>query len=239
MIIGLVVCVIAKDKNAWLVQACYAAAVVGSIMTAAKVVPIIEGYNLFASVAVGLYAMTFLFADFLGEIYDRKAAVRGVLMGLAVALIVVSAVQFSIYVDPAPFWYGQEAYQATHNRSLRILIASILAFSAAQFVAVHLFDWLKEKMDGKYLGLRNNVSTFIGQTIDSVVFFTIGFWGEVPDLLGLIVVSCAVKYAVAICDTPIIYLARHIAIGHKSEPADGHHEKKSHEMTPPVSSAPV
>lgn len=209
LFLGLFVCILAGHRRPWLVQAAYASTVVGSILTAWKIVPVFG--DMYVSVAIGLYAMSFLFTDFLGEIHGRQTAIKSVYMGLCSALIVVFAIQFSIAVEPAPFWPHQDEYSLIHSRTLRILVASILAFGAAQFVDVHVFHWFKQKTNGRYLALRNNASTFAGQTIDSAIFFTIGFWGEVPNLLELVIVSCLFKFAVALLDTPVLYIARHWA----------------------------
>ncbi len=40
---------------------------------------------------------------------------------------------------------------------------------------------------------------------------TLAFYGIVPNLIELIVITCLVKYAIAIVDTPFMYLARYWA----------------------------
>lgn len=221
LVFGFVICVIAGKRSPWLVQVAYSAAVVGSIITAGKVVHVYDG--VYTSVAVGLYAMTFLFTDYLGEIYGRKHALRAVVMGFVSALVVLFAIQMSIVVEPAPFWESaQKSYEEVHGRTARLVFASIIAFVAAQVVDVYVFDWIKEKTKGKFLALRNNGSTFMGQGVDSVIFFSVGFYGLVPNILDLIFVSFIVKIVVALLDTPVIYLARHVVLTRDSEPVPEH-----------------
>ncbi len=208
--VGTVICIIAGKDRAWLIQAAYAGAVVACLITAAKLAPIKEG--VVVSVAIGLYSMTFLLTDFLGEVYGKAAALRAVYMGILAELVMLFAAVFSIAVEPAVFWDGQDAFAATLGATPRIMIASVTAFVAAQLMDVTVFDWLKKRTEGKHLFLRNNASTFIGQTADSIVFYGIAFAGVVDNLLGLIIVTCVVKYIIAAVDTPFLYLARALAL---------------------------
>ena len=155
--------------------------------------------------------MTFLLTDFLGEVHSKAFALRAVYMGIIAELVFIFAIGLSIYVPAAPFWENQEAFVRVLGTAPRIMVASITAFVAAQLLDVTVFDLLKKKMSGRLLVIRNNVSTILGQTTDSIVFYTIAFWGVVPNLLELIIVTCLVKYIIAAADTPFLYLARYFA----------------------------
>lgn len=209
LIIGTIICIIAGKKRAWVVQVAYAGTVVACLATAAKISPIVPG--VFVSVAIGLYSMTFLLTDFLGEVHNKAVALRALYMGIIAELVFMFAISLSVYVPAAPFWENQEAFLSVFGTAPRIMIASITAFVVAQLLDVTIFDWLKKRMSGRLLAIRNNVSTLLGQTADSVVFYTIAFWGIVPNLLELIVVTCLVKYIIAAADTPFLYLARYCA----------------------------
>lgn len=201
------VCMVARKKHVWVVQVAYAATVVACIVTAAKLSSVFDG--VVVSVAIGLYSATFLLTDYLGEVIGKPAALRAVYMGIIAELILIFAVYFSIAVEPAPFWIeNQEAYRTVLGGAPRIMLASVTAFVAAQLLDITVFDFLKQRFDGRHLALRNNLSTFLGQTTDSVVFYTIAFWGIVPNLLELIVVTCLVKYVIAAVDTPFLFLTR-------------------------------
>ena len=205
--VGTVLCLIAGKRHPWIAQVAYAAVVAASLLTAAKLSPIMDG--VFVSVAIGLYSASFLFTDFLGEVYGKDQALRAVYMGIIAEVVVLFAVLMTLAAPSAPFWTDQEAWVTTFGVAPRIMVASISAFIVAQLLDVNVFDWLKKKLDGRLLFVRNNISTFLGQTADSIVFYTIAFLG-VPgvDLLSLIVTTCLVKYAIAALDTPFIYLTR-------------------------------
>jgi len=65
----------------------------------------------------------------------------------------------------------------------------------------------KRLTKGKHLWLRNNLSTITSQTISSVLFFTIAFYG-VYDIWPIIIETTIAKCIISIIDTPFIYLSR-------------------------------
>ena len=64
--------------------------------------------------------------------------------------------------------------------------------------------------------MRNNLSTLVSQFIDSVLFFSLAFWGVVPFgvLVNIILTGYAIKIIVALLDTPFMY-ASYFVIGEK------------------------
>ncbi len=216
--LGFAVCLVAGRDRAWVLQAAYAGTVVACLITAAKLVEAPGG--VVVSVAIGLYSMSFLLTDFLSEIHGKAAAFRAVGMGILVQLLTVFAIYFSVAIEPAAFWQEpNEAFREALGTAPRIMAASITAFVVAQSLDVTVFHFIKKKMHDRLLFVRNNLSTFAGQTADTIVFYTIAFIG-VPgvNLLELIIVTCLVKYAIAVLDTPFLYAARRLVTGHWSTP---------------------
>ena len=143
LFIGTVLCIISGKKDPWLVQIAYAGTVVASIATAAKLVTPVEG--VVVSVAIGLYSMTFLLTDFLGEIYGKTVAMRALYMGIVAELIFLFATSFSVNIQPAIFWSEHQlAYKTTFGSTPRIVIASLIAFISAQAIDISIFDFLKK-----------------------------------------------------------------------------------------------
>jgi uncharacterized integral membrane protein (TIGR00697 family) len=95
----------------------------------------------------------------------------------------------------------------------RVAAASIIAYAISQLHDVWLFNLLKLKTKGRYLWLRNNVTTMLSQLIDTIIFATIAFWGVFPTniYIEIIITTYLFKWLVAAIDTPFIYLAKRIA----------------------------
>jgi uncharacterized integral membrane protein (TIGR00697 family) len=183
----------------------YVGSIVTSIVVAGKlgVVPGFEDLSLSASIWV--YSATFIFTDVIAEIWGKKTARKAIYAGALMYPLLFATTQFSIEWQPHPSWAeNQAAYATTMGTTVRIVIASFSAFVASQLHDVWAFHFWKEKTGGKYLWLRNNASTWTSQLIDTVVFYTVGFYGVFP-VLPLIGVTYLAKIAIAALDTPIVY----------------------------------
>lgn len=160
------------------------------------------------SLAVPVYATTFLVTDLLSEHYGRREALRAVWIGflgqiifLAVMLAVLSA---PILPD------NKDAYSATLSVVPRLVFGSFIAYLLSQNLDVRIYDVIRRLTRGKWLWLRNNLSTAISQAMDTVIFLTIAFWGVPPFedrwVWGMFVLTTWLfKIAVALADTVAIY----------------------------------
>jgi uncharacterized integral membrane protein (TIGR00697 family) len=198
-----VLCVIAGTTRPWIAQFSFAALVIGSLATASKISPITDG--VYVSVAIGLYSMTFLLANYLREIFGKSFAIRAIWMGLIGEFMFVFATQFALVAPSAPFWSNQAAFVAVYSITPRIFVASVLAYMCAEFSDVHVYHALSRLTKGRHLWLRNNIGTMVGQTIDSAIFYMVAFYGVVPNVFALIITTCIVKYVIAVADTPVFY----------------------------------
>jgi len=177
-----------------------AALVIGSVL-AAKIIligPFVVPGGILA------YSLTFVAADILGEIYGRPLTKRVVWVGFFTMIMVLGLIQLTIIWPAAPFYTQADSFKALLGSSERIIIASITAYLISQFLDVWLFIGLKELTQGRWLWLRNNVATILSQLVDSVIFVTIAFYGNLP-IGELIVGQWMVKIAIALLDTPFVY----------------------------------
>lgn len=155
-----------------------------------------------------VFPITFLLTDAINEIFGRIVANRLVWFGFASMALAAAVIQIVIAVPPSAMWAEQEAFQTVLGGTLRITIASMVAYLVSQFHDVWAFDFWKKKTRGKYLWLRNNASTIVSQTIDSTIFILIAFAGLMPNsaLIPMITGQLVVKWIIAIADTPFCYL---------------------------------
>jgi uncharacterized integral membrane protein (TIGR00697 family) len=91
--------------------------------------------------------------------------------------------------------------------SLCIIFASILAYVFAQQVNISMYEWLKIRMRGRWLGVRSNIANAVGQLVDSLLFFSIAFFDlPGPLLVQAIAAGWIVKMLVVFLGTPFLYL---------------------------------
>lgn len=169
---------------------------------------VIRMFGLAVPAGVIVYAVSFLVTDTISEFYGRKEAVRTVLVGFVCASIYFAFVLVVIHWQPAFGEDSDAAFKQTLGLSARITIASIAAYLVSQLHDVSMFDFWGRKTGGKHLWLRNNASTIVSQTLDSVIFVFIAFYGVLP-VWPLIGGQLAVKTIVASLDTPFLYILRY------------------------------
>lgn len=169
---------------------------------ASKVITI---FGLFVPAGVLAYSVTFICTDVISEIWGRKRAGDAVLGGFVALVCVLILVRLSLVWPKAPFWGNDAAFNSVLGSTSRIIIASFIAYIVSQYHDVWAFHFLKKRTGDRHLWLRNNLSTAVSQFLDSFIFITIAFYGVMP-IWPLIVGQWIIKMAIAILDTPVIYL---------------------------------
>ena len=166
-------------------------------------------YRFEISVGILPYPITFLITDILSEIYGKKKANQVVIAGIfasffSMLIILVSDVSPAIANSPI----DNETFSKVFGLSPLAVLASMLAYLAAQFIDIKIFHFWKRKTNGKHLWLRNNFSTFSSQFIDTfTVLFLLCSFNILPWEIfgGLLVSGFLFKVIIAALDTPILY----------------------------------
>ncbi len=169
-------------------------------------------FTLFGITATGgniTYGAIFLATDLLCEHYGKRVGRKAVIIGFFAALFYLITSQLILLFQPAESDLVHDSMQVIFSFAPRIVLASLLAYLISQMHDIWFFHMLKQKTHGKLLWLRNNVSTWISQLIDSVVFSAVAFLGTFPlGVVGQIIISTyLLKVLVAALDTPFIYLS--------------------------------
>ena len=101
----------------------------------------------------------------------------------------------------------QTTYDSVFGSTYRIVIASITAFWAGEFVNSFVLARMKVLTGGKYLWSRTIGSTFFGQAVDSALFYPIAFLGvwTTQSLLTVMLVNWSLKVAWEVLLTPVTY----------------------------------
>ena len=153
------------------------------------------------------YAVTFPVTDIVGEVYGPRVARYYVWAGLVAEVLMLVLVVVGKYFPPlAPEM--QTLYEKAFMPALRVTIAGIVAYILSQTHDVWAFHTWKRITHGRHLWIRNNASTIVSQLIDTTTFITFAFYGVVPTavLLKMILGQWLWKVAVALGDTPFVYL---------------------------------
>jgi uncharacterized integral membrane protein (TIGR00697 family) len=155
-----------------------------------------------------VYATSFLATDILSEYYGSEAAKKAVKIGFFSLVTMTILMQFALMFESAPNDIAGASLQTVFGLMPRIALGSLVAYIISNLHDVFAFNFWKKRT--KPLWIRNNFSTFVSQTIDSVLFTAIAFAGtyEMNVLIQIFVSTLVLKWIVAICDTPFMYLSR-------------------------------
>ncbi len=185
------------------------------------------GVEIPVPLAVGVlpYPLTFLCTDFISEIYGRKRANFLVWVGFAVnvwlAIILWLGGVLPGFDQPVAGADGRlPLFFELRTLTLGAMLASMVAYLAAQLCDVHIFHFWKRLTNGKHLWLRNNGSTVVSQFVDSFAVITITHFyaGALPIEAGdpvwpqlwvFILTGYAFKFFSALIDTVPFYLGTH------------------------------
>jgi uncharacterized integral membrane protein (TIGR00697 family) len=169
---------------------------------------LIELFGLVTNAGNVFYACIFLATHFIleqkGTSYTRQTIWFGI--GCTALFIVLSqlAVGLSSFDPQDPI---ASSMRTLFSFSLRIALASLLAYAFSQYVNIALYAWLKAKTQGAYVWLRSNVANICAQLVDSTLFFTIAFLDlPAPALLQAIFAGWLIKVLVVGIGTPLLYL---------------------------------
>ena len=167
------------------------------------------------SVSIWLMPIIFLITDILSEVKGKKFV--GTLTWLTTITLIFSYIfiQISVIAEPAArYAENNPAFVAVFKSSARIFMASIIAFILSQLHDAWAFQFLKEQTKGRFLWLRNNLSTIASQLVDTVSFmflafyaFNKGFGDNFSFLFSLIIPYWLLKCFMSIIETPFVYLA--------------------------------
>ncbi|MBN2880692.1 queuosine precursor transporter [Candidatus Woesearchaeota archaeon] len=171
----------------------------------------IEIFSLPVSVGIFAYAVTFLITDIVEEVHGKKVVKDFITFGLIAMIVSLVYVFVAIALEPADFYKNNSAYVTVFSNSARVIIASIVAFLISQTHDVWMFNFVKKRTKGKFLWLRNNISTIFSQLFDTIIFTFIAFYNPVSGyglsrMISMIVPYWILKVLFALMDTPFVYL---------------------------------
>jgi uncharacterized integral membrane protein (TIGR00697 family) len=180
------------------------------------------------TLSLGVIAWPFVFviSDLVNEFFGRDGVKRltfvtaGLILYaffLTIGGMAIPAVSYSPVSD--------SAFNMVFGQSSWIMIASLIAFMASQFIDVAVFWAVRHYTKGKWLWARSTGSTLVSQLVDTFIVMGIAFWlpGKVTFAQYLAIASSnyAYKFLVACAMTPAIY-AGHSAIDRFIGEGDAH-----------------
>ena len=134
------------------------------------------------TVTAGLlvFPISYIINDCIAEVWGFKKARLIIWSGFAMNFFVVGLGLIAVAIPAAPFWEGEEHFDFVFGMAPRIVAASLMAFLVGSFLNAYVMSKMKIASAGKNFSLRAIVSTLVGESADSMIFFPIAFAGLIP-----------------------------------------------------------
>lgn len=208
------------------VMAAFVAILLLSNLIGAAKLATFQGFTFGAGIL--FFPVSYVLGDVLTEVYGYANARRCVWMGFFALLFMAFMSFVVVAMAPSPGWgcasssdprfaglvaqHGagaicQTTYESVFGSTWRIVLASLLAFWAGEFVNSFVLARMKVMTGGKHLWSRTIGSTFFGQAVDSAIFYPVAFLGtwETQDVLTVMVTNWAMKVVWEAVLTPVTY----------------------------------
>lgn len=180
------------------------------------------GQPIVFSLAIIIYSVVYFLADIVCNQYGKSSGYKLAASNLGVQLVLWAYVWLSSCFVPESSGAAQfEAMKSMFSTSAQISFAAIVA-SAGPFLDVYVFDVVRQKWDkitfvkrfvpNPHLStiIRMKLSTIVGQTVNTIIFFSIALLGNeainAPTLVSIIVTAAVIKCVIALLDIPAILI---------------------------------
>ena len=155
------------------------------------------------------FPLSYIFGDILTEVYGYALARRVIWAGFG-AMLFATVMTWVVLAMPAspnePFSAQlQPALETCFGGGWRIALGSIIAFFVGDFLNSYVLAKMKVRMGGKHPWARFIGSTFVGQGVDSLIFYPIAFMGiwSPEKVLGVMLINWILKILVEAVMTPV------------------------------------
>jgi uncharacterized integral membrane protein (TIGR00697 family) len=198
-------------KNRDLLTALFAVLLVLSNILSVKLIPI--GTVLLPG-GILCFALAFLISDVINELYGKQAGKQAIYIGF-IAQIFCSCLIALTTLLPSADPKTAQAFNLILKVNFWSVLASLISFLCASFVDLKVFHCLKSRLKSNYKWVWNNLSTIIGQILDTIIYVSIAFGighnlfaaQDAFNILSqMILGQIVVKVILALLDTPLFYL---------------------------------
>ena len=154
-----------------------------------------------------LFPITYIFGDIFTEVYGYGASRRAIWIAFFASALMAVMCAFMVWLPFDPAWKNQLAFEAVLGQVPRMVIFSLIAFWAGEFVNSYVLAKMKIMTRGQMLWTRTIGSTIAGQLVDSLII-NFGFHaGQLPIgiIINLVVSGYFAKVIYETLMTPITY----------------------------------
>ena len=152
-----------------------------------------------------VFPVSYIINDCVCEVWGYRKTRMLILLGFSMNFLFVIFAALCDAIPGAPYWDNEAGFHAIFGLAPRVAAASFVAFIVGSFANAYVMSRMKVSSQGRNFSLRAIMSTILGETADSLIFFPLALGGVVPnsELPVLIVSQIVLKTLYEIVVLPI------------------------------------
>lgn len=127
-----------------------------------------------------VFPISYIINDCVCEVWGFQKARLLIWTGFAMNFFFVAMGALCDWIPGAPYWTNEAGFHAIFGLAPRIAAASFVAFIVGSFANAYVMSKMKIRDKGRNFSLRAILSTIVGESFDSVIFFPLALGGVVP-----------------------------------------------------------
>ena len=127
-----------------------------------------------------VFPISYIINDCVCEVWGFQKARLLIWTGFAMNFFFVAMGALCDWIPGAPYWDNEAGFHAIFGLAPRVAAASFVAFIIGSFANAYVLSKMKIRDKGRNFSLRAILSTIVGESFDSVIFFPLALGGVVP-----------------------------------------------------------
>ena len=127
-----------------------------------------------------VFPISYIINDCVCEVWGFQKARLLIWTGFAMNFFFVAMGALCDWIPGAPYWTNEVGFHAIFGLAPRVAAASFVAFVIGSFANEYVMSKMKIRDKGRNFSLRAILSTIVGESFDSVIFFPLALGGVVP-----------------------------------------------------------
>lgn len=166
---------------------------------------VIQVGSLTVTAGLLVFPISYIINDCIAEVWGFKKARLIIWSGFAMNFFVVALGLIAVAIPAAPFWEGEEHFNFVFGMAPRIVAASLMAFLVGSFLNAYVMSKMKVASRGRHFSARAILSTLVGETADSLIFFPVAFGGIIAwrELLIMMCIQIILKSMYEVIILPV------------------------------------
>lgn len=128
-----------------------------------------------------VFPISYIINDCVCEVWGYRKTRMLIWLGFLMNFLFVVFAAVCDAIPGAPYWDNDAGFHAIFGLAPRITAASFLAFVVGSFANAYVMSRMKVSSQGRNFSLRAIMSTILGETADSLIFFPLALGGVVPN----------------------------------------------------------